>query len=199
MRYSQRNNTIRRIPEGLSLPLEDQGTTKDYLPLILKLTHENWAWRGPNGGASFEDAVSESILALLQVKSRRDGGPIKLITYAYHRIACAPLDLLKVETRYASRFLPTAPRDLPLGVDSDTEARLSNSILWSRVRSLMRDRLTGIETLVLLRYFFHERTEAEIAEELQVKPYRVPLIRNAALATIRSAFPPARDNRRFVA
>lgn len=197
MKYSQRNATLRKVPSGLSLPINDQGKTRDYLPLVLRLTHRNWKWKGPNGGATFEDAVSESVLALLQAKQRRNASPTKLITYAYHRIACAPRDLLKVEARYAKRFIPTAPRDIPEGFDGGLEARLSNSLLWGRVSALMEEKLSAEETLVLVRYYFHERTEAEIAEELSLKRYKVPVIRNGALLRLRAAFPSS-SSRPFV-
>lgn len=177
----------------LTMTEPHSGKSQDFIPLIVRLTKDYWQINPENSSAGFEDAVSEAIVAVLTTSAKRhDYRKAKLITFAYRRIIGAVQDLQRVEFRYCKRH-SIRPHDeiskISTTTDAEFEQRESNKLLFLKVVAIMQRELTAHECLVIVRGFFQDRTDIEIAEELNIRRYRVPQIRLAALQAIRQRFP----------
>jgi len=179
----------KQFASRLSLVVPNGNGPVDVYPLIVKLTGRVWGGRNIET-ASFEDAISESVVTVLRAKNRHNGGPVKLSTFAYRRIIGGTKDFIISERRYSSRFIPTDPSVLPqkLVSSEDFIARLSNRALFEKVMRIAGEKLLPEQVKIIHLFYLKECPERLIAEELRIPVKRVGLLRLEALDFLRKSF-----------
>lgn len=188
-----------RFPQ-LSLIVEG---TEVYPLIVREVTRRVVSRREKDAGsADIEDFLSEAVAQVLTSTKRRYSGKTRVTTFIFKRIGGSFLDMMRREMRYATRYALEAEcvdgRLPDVAVADSAEKDLSNSLLWAKVRKVMRTALSPLHREILIRHYFHGENFKVIAESLWVEPDQCKVLHVAALAEIRRHFPSGGAFNRFV-
>lgn len=159
---------------------------KDLAPLVVSLTRK--FWRAHDDAMTFEDALSESLLAVIMAERRFSSAKAKFITFAYRRIIGTTQDTRKKRDRYASRFTSYDIHKMPETVCNSFESEIANFLLMQKVERVMQTVLDPLMALVIHRHYYLDMPMSSIAQEFEVPVHRVQKIRASAIKLIRSQF-----------
>jgi RNA polymerase sigma factor (sigma-70 family) len=158
------------------------GKEVDLLPMAVK--HAAPFQRGL-GSSEYEDAVSEALLKVVVGVRRYDPQKgTKFSTFAFPCIRGATLDLARKEWRYklSHELAETEALDRPA---EDQQESLQRRLLLSRVLYAIEHCLAPTLAAILIRSFFDEAEDAEIAAALGLPRKDVPRLRKEALRQVR--------------
>ena len=183
-----------KIAPNLSLLVKDRGNTRDIYPLVVRLTSDLWR-SSDYGGASFEDAVSEALVQLLQARRRyKKSSKVTLTTFLYKRIHGSGKDLIRRELRNSSRFVSTDPVKLPerLTDSNGFVDTLLEKLFAEQVLSRISADLSPTHARILALSYGEDRSESFIAQDLKLSFWTVRRMSMEALQHARKVFSSSR-------